>query len=124
MGLFSRVVERIKSVASEDDPFVDDGSEHGVDDSVVAITETVDRQQATVQGRVRSLTLPTTTSVTALVVEIADQSGPAQLVFVGRKAVPGIRCGVTLRAHGRMSIKGGHRIVYNPAYEIVPRHDH
>ncbi|MCA1781573.1 MAG: OB-fold nucleic acid binding domain-containing protein [Dermatophilaceae bacterium] len=116
-------MERIKSVASEDDPFVDDGSEHDLDDSVVAITDTVDRQRATVQGRVRSLTLPTTTSVTALVVEIADQTGPAQLVFVGRKAVPGIRCGVTLRAHGRMSIKGGHRIVYNPAYEIVPRHD-
>lgn len=124
MGLFTRVVDRIKSVATDDDPVVDDGSEGSVDDSVVRISDTVDRQRATVQGRVRSLTLPTTTSVTALVVEIADSSAAAQLVFVGRKAVPGIRCGVTLRARGRVSIKAGHRIVYNPAYEIVPRRDH
>jgi hypothetical protein len=124
MGLFTRVVERIKSVTTDDDPLAYDGSESSLDDSVVRISDTVDRQRATVQGRVRSLTLPTTTSVTALVVEIADTSGPAQLVFVGRKAVPGIRCGVTLRARGRVSIKGGHPIVYNPAYEIVPRRDH
>lgn len=94
-----------------------------LDGTALPIADTVDRQRATVQGRVRSLTLPTTTSVTALVVEIADPTGTAQLVFVGRKAVPGIRCGVTLRARGRVSVQGAHRIVYNPAYEIVPRHD-
>lgn len=123
MGLYTRVVERIKSVAQDDDPMVDDGPDDRADESVVPIAATVDRQRATIQGRVRSLTLPTTTSVTALLVEIVDQSGPAQLVFVGRKSVPGIRCGVTLRARGRVSIQGSHRIVYNPAYEIVPRRD-
>ena len=61
--------------------------------------------------------------MTALVVEIADRSGSAQLVFVGRKAVPGIRCGVTLRARVRVSTTGAHRVIYNPAYEIVPRRD-
>lgn len=124
MGLFTRVVERIRSVTTEDDPMVGDGPAQSHDGATLPIGETVDRQRATVQGRVRSLTLPTTTSVTALVVEIADPTGTAQLVFVGRKAVPGIRCGVTLRAHGRVSIQGAHRIVYNPAYEIVPRRDH
>lgn len=124
MGLFTRVVDRIKAVTTDDDPMVEDGSVGSVDDTVVRICDTVDRRRATVQGRVRSLTLPTTTSVTALVVEIADSSGSAQLVFVGRKAVPGIRCGVTLRASGRVSIKTGHRVIYNPAYEIVPRRDH
>jgi RecG-like helicase len=123
MGLFSRVVERLKSVATDDDdPVLEDGLEEHTDE-VVRIADTADRERATIQGRVRSLTLPTTTSVTALLVEIADQSGPAQLVFVGRKAVPGIRCGVTLRATGRVSIQGSHRIVYNPAYEIVPRRE-
>ena len=124
MGLFTRVVDSITSVTTDEDPVVDDRSEGGVDASVVRISATVDRQRATVQGRVRSLTLPTTTSIMALVVEIADSSGSAQLVFVGRKAIPGITCGVTLRARGRVSIKSGHRIVYNPAYEIVPRRDH
>ena len=123
MGLLSRVVERIKSVAEDDDLVVDDGRIEDGDDGIVSISETVDRHRATVQGRVRALTLPTTTAVTALVVEVADSTGPIQLVFVGRKAIPGIECGVILRAHGRVSIRRGHRIMYNPAYEIIPRRE-
>lgn len=122
MGLLNRVVDRIKSVTTDDDPLRDEGPARETEGAVL-IADTRDRERAVVQGRVRSLTLPTTTSVTALVVEIADQSGSAQLVFVGRKAVPGIRCGVTLRASGRVSIQGAHRVIYNPAYEIVPRRD-
>jgi hypothetical protein len=124
MGLLNRVVERLKSVTTEDDPSVADAATTPPDADAVPIAEAVDRRRTTIQGRVRSLTLPTTTSVTALVVEITDQSGAAQLVFVGRKAVPGIRCGVTLRAHGRVSIRGAHRIIYNPVYEIVPRREY
>lgn len=123
MGLLHRVVERIRSVASEEDPVLEDPTTAPADSAAVPIADVVDRRRTTIQGRVRSLTLPTTTSVTALVVEITDQSGAAQLVFVGRKAVPGIRCGVTLRAHGRVSIRGPHRIIYNPVYEIVPRRE-
>lgn len=123
MGLFHRVVDRLKAVTAEDDVTVDHQPDPNADRVLVRIGDTVDRERATVQGRVRALTLPTTTSVTALVVEVADSSGTAQLVFVGRKAVPGIRCGVTLRASGRVSIKSGHPVIYNPAYEIVPRRD-
>lgn len=123
MGLLSKVVERIRSVAADDDLNVDQRRDDDPDDGTVRIRETVDRHRATVQGRVRALTLPTTTAVTALVVEVADSTGPIQLVFVGRKAIPGIECGVTLRAHGRVSIRRGHRIMYNPAYEIVPHRD-
>jgi RecG-like helicase len=121
MGLLSKVVGRIKSVAADDDLVVDEVRED-VDDSV-RIAQTVDRHRATVQGRVRALTLPTTSAVTALVVEVADSTGSIQLVFVGRKAIPGIECGVTLRAHGRVSIRRGTRVMYNPAYEIVPRRE-
>ena len=122
MGLFSKVVDRIKSVAADDDLGMED---FRVDDTdgTVRIAEAVDRHRATVQGRVRALTLPTTTAVTALVVEVADPTGAIQLVFVGRKAIPGIECGVTLRAPRRVSIRRGHRIMYNPAYEIVPHRD-
>lgn len=122
MGILDRVVDRIRSVTTDDDPLRDEAPARDTDD-VVPIADTRDRERATISGRVRSLTLPTTTSVTALVVEIADRSGSAQLVFVGRKAVPGIRCGVTLRARGRVSTTGAHRVIYNPAYEIVPRRD-
>ena len=123
MGLLSKVVDRIKSVTADDDFVVEDGRVDDPDDGTIRIVEVVDRHRATVQGRVRALTLPTTTAVTALVVEVADSTGAIQLVFVGRKAIPGIECGVTLRAHGRVSIRRGHRIMYNPAYEIVPHRE-
>lgn len=123
MGLLSKVVDRIRSVASDEDITDDDHRPDDPDDGVVRIVGTTDRHRATVQGRVRALTLPTTTAVTALVVELADSTGSIQLVFVGRKAIPGIECGVRLRAHGRVSIRRGHRFMYNPAYEIVPSRD-
>lgn len=123
MGLLNKVVDRIRSVAADDDLVVDDRRTADPDDGTIRVADTVDRYRATVQGRVRALTLPTTTAVTALVVEVADSTGPIQLVFVGRKAIPGIECGVILRAHGRVSIRRGHRVMYNPAYEIVPHRD-
>ena len=123
MGLLNKVVDRIRSVAADDDLVVDDRRTADPDDGTIRVADTVDRHRATVQGRVRALTLPTTTAVTALVVEVADSTGPIQLVFVGRKAIPGIECGVILRAHGRVSIRRGHRVMYNPAYEIVPHRD-
>jgi hypothetical protein len=125
MALFNRFIDRIKSVASDDDPTLSDGRDDtSSEGGPVRIADTSDRHLASVQGRVRALTLPTRTSVTALVVEIADSTGPLQLVFVGRKAIPGIECGVTLRAHGRVSLRAGHRVIYNPSYEIVPRREH
>lgn len=123
MGLFSRVFESIKGVATDDDLAVD---EHlpDVPSDVIPIAQAEDRQRVVVQGRVRMLTLPTASSVTALIVEIADGTGSARLVFVGRKAIPGIDCGVVLRARGRMSVRDGVRVIYDPIYEIVPRRAH
>ena len=120
MGLFSRVFDTIKAVAAEDDPALE---QHlpDVPPGVTPIARTEDRQRVIVQGRVRVLTLPTASSVTALIVEIADGTGSLRLVFVGRKAIPGIACGVVLRAQGRVSVRDGLRVIYNPIYEIVPR---
>lgn len=121
MGLFSRVVETIKGVAAGDIAVDEHLPEVPAGTSPIAQTE--DRERVTVQGRVRMLTLPTAASVTALIVEIADGSGSMRLVFLGRKAIPGIDCGVVLRAHGRVSVRDGLRVIYNPVYEIVPLRD-
>lgn len=122
MGLFSRVVESVKGVAVDDLAVDDHPPDPATGTSPIASIQ--DRKRAIVQGRVRMLTLPTAASVTALIVEIADTTGSMRLVFVGRKAIPGIDCGVVLRAQGRVSVKDGLRVIYNPAYEIVPRRAH
>lgn len=120
MGLFDRVVDRLKTVASDDDLALAPQGEDLAAAGVLPIGATGDRARATVQGRVTALTLPASSSVPALLVELHDSTGALELVFVGRRGLPGIECGVVLRATGRVSQKGSHRMIYNPTYEIVP----
>ena len=123
MGLLTRVIERITSVTTDDDLSVDDAT-HATIEGLTPVAETLDRHRATVQGRVRGLTLPTAGSVTALIVDLADRTGSVNLVFIGRQAIPGIECGVMLRVEGLVSTQGGTRVMYNPVYEIVPSREH
>lgn len=88
------------------------------------IADTADRERAVVMGRVNTMTLPTADTVPALQVELTDRTGSLELVFTGRKAIPGIECGVTLRVEGRISVDGRRRVMHNPAYEIVPGREH
>lgn len=120
VGLLNRVLERIRSVAADDDP-APAAADLPPPAGTTLIADTTDRQRATVQGRVSALTLPTAGSVPALVIDITDPSGSMELVFVGRRAIPGIETGVILRATGRVSLDIPRRVMYNPAYEIVPR---
>lgn len=122
VGLLRRVLERMGAVGADDDP-APFGAELPVRAGTTLIADTLDRQQATVQGRVGALTVPTAGSVPTLVLNLADASGAMDLVFVGRRTIPGIETGVALRASGRVSIDTHRRVMYNPAYEIVPRDD-
>ncbi|GMA39758.1 hypothetical protein [Mobilicoccus caccae] len=56
----------------------------------------------------------------SVVVELDDGSGLLDVVWLGRREVPGIRPGVHLRAEGLVSLRGPKRTMFNPAYEIVP----
>jgi hypothetical protein len=41
------------------------------------------------------------------------------LVWLGRRQIPGIDCGRTLKVWGRISCHEGRRLVYNPRYELM-----
>lgn len=122
MGLLSRAVERIRSITTDDD-VMDDDPATSADRGLAPIDQTEDRRRARLQGRVSALTLPTESAVTGLVVELTDRTGSINLVFVGRKAIPGIECGTTLRVEGLVSTRNDRRVMYNPFYEIVPRRE-
>ena len=55
----------------------------------------------------------------ALEVELRDGSGAVTLVWLGRRQIPGIDCGQTLKVWGRISCHEGRRLVYNPRYELM-----
>ena len=123
MGLLERAAERLKALTADDDGR-DDLEQECIESTATPIAQSPDRERVTIQGRVRGLTLPSTGAPNSLAVDLIDPSGSVRLIFVGRKAIPGIDCGVTLRAAGRISGKGSNRVMYNPAYEIVPKREH
>lgn len=84
------------------------------------IRECDDREVVDVCGSVRALTLPPKTSVPMLVAEIYDGTRALNLVWLGRRAIPGIETGTFLKAHGRVATVKGVPTIYNPTYSIVP----
>ena len=55
----------------------------------------------------------------ALEVELRDGSGAVTLVWLGRRQIPGIDPGRTIKVWGRISCHDGRRLLYNPRYELM-----
>jgi hypothetical protein len=83
-----------------------------------------DRQEATVSGTVRAVTLRPRVNVPALVIDLYDGSRTINLVWLGRRTIGGIEPGTYLRAHGRVTYSRGIPTIFNPSYEIVPLRAH
>lgn len=85
------------------------------------VAELVPRQRATVAGVVAALTYRPRDETPALVVQLFDGSGMVDLVFLGRRDVPGIEPGRRMTATGMVAEGRARRAVYNPAYDLLPR---
>jgi hypothetical protein len=83
-----------------------------------------DRQEATVSGTVRAVTLRPRVNVPALVIDLYDGSRTINLVWLGRRSIAGIQPGTYLRANGRVTYYRGIPTIFTPAYEIVPLRAH
>ncbi len=79
-----------------------------------------DRERVTVDGALRTVTLRPRAGVPALEAELYDGSGTLHVVWLGRRRIPGIVPGRSLRATGRVAIDGGRRVMFNPIYELHP----
>jgi len=44
----------------------------------------------------------------------------AHLVWMGRRAIPGIEVGRRLRVDGHLGEDHGRRLIYNPVYTLLP----
>jgi RecG-like helicase len=118
----SRFGERItKSVTQiEADELQEDAARLGC----TPMCDLTDRQEATVSGTVRAVTLRPRVNVPALVVDLYDGSRTINLVWLGRRTIGGIQPGTYLRASGRVTLTRGIPTIFNPAYEIVPQRGH
>lgn len=89
-------------------------------EGAVPIRTCEDRQQVSLTGTISTVTITPRAGHPALEVELRDGSGAVTLVWLGRRQIPGIDPGRTIKIWGRISCHEGRRLLYNPRYELLP----
>src|SRR3954452_13325342 len=77
---------------------------------------------ATVTGRLRTVVYTPRTTLPTLEAELYDGSDLVTLVWLGRRHIAGIEPGRAITAKGRIAVREGRKVLYNPYYELdTPR---
>lgn len=113
-----RLVRRLTSDVSELD--ADDLSRRADESGASRASECSCGDEVTVLGRLRTVELCPRDAVATLEAELFDGTEGVTLVWLGRRRIPGIEPGRTVRAHGRMAVRDGRKVLYNPYYELQP----
>jgi amino acid transporter len=88
-------------------------------DGVTPLGDVTWRERATVQGKVRTVSVAPISGVPALRAELCDATGGIVLMFYGRRRILGIEPGATLRVEGMVGSDGNRLAIRNPLYELV-----
>lgn len=86
----------------------------------VAICDAPDRERVSLRGTIKTVTLRPRGGVPALEAELEDGSGVITIVWLGRRRIAGIGPGRAMRVEGRIGSATGHRVLFNPRYELIP----
>jgi hypothetical protein len=73
---------------------------------------------ATLSGRLRTVVYAPRTHLPALEAELYDGTGVVTLVWLGRRTIAGIEPGRELTATGRVALRDGDPVIYNPYYRL------
>ena len=84
------------------------------------IANCADRQQVTVCGTLRTVTLRPRAGVPALEAELYDGSGSVDLVWLGRRQIAGVEPGRGIKVTGLLALNEGRQVIFNPRYELRP----
>jgi RecJ-like exonuclease len=75
-----------------------------------------------VNGRLRTVVYTPRTNLPTLEADLFDGSDVVTLVWLGRRAIPGIEPGRQLTVRGRVAVRDGRKVIYNPYYELELPH--
>ena len=117
MGL-KRMIGRITAPAHEVE--ARELQEDAVDAGGTPIRQCCDRDQVTMCGTLRTVTLRPRAGVPALEAELYDGSGTVSLIWLGRRRIAGVEPGRGMKVTGRVAMLEGRPVVYNPRYELRP----
>lgn len=74
---------------------------------------------ATLTGRIRTVQSGGGEDCLGVTAEMFDGTEAIELCWLGRRSIPGIETGRYLRVTGRIGVRGSHKIMFNPRYELL-----
>ena len=104
-GYWRRLVRRLTSDTAELD--AEDLSRRVEQSGARRASDCCSGQAVTVLGRLRSVEHCPRAAVATLEAELFDGSEPITLVWLGRRRIPGIEPGRTVKASGRIALRDG-----------------
>ena len=111
-GLLHRLTASEQELDSED-------LRRGSERAGCACADTVKRGElVTVAGRLRTVVYTPRTNLPTLEADLYDGTDVITLVFLGRRQISGIEPGRALFAKGRVALRDGRKVIYNPHYEL------
>lgn len=121
MGAGGNVLSRaLKRITSSTDELESEQLQREVEQAgAVPIKTCADRQVVSLTGTMSSVTISPRCGNPSLEAELRDGSGMVKLVWLGRRKIPGIEAGRSIKVSGRISCHDGERILYNPRYELL-----
>jgi len=69
-------------------------------------------------GRLRSVELSSNDADATLQAELYDGTEGVTLIWVGRRRIAGIEPGRRIKVRGRVALRDGQKVLYNPYYEL------
>jgi hypothetical protein len=115
-GYWRRLIRRLTSDVAQLD--ADDLSERSQAGGAQRACDCECGQEAVVLGRLRSVGRSPKASVPTLEAELFDGTEGVTLVWLGRRRIAGIEPGRTIKARGRIALRDGRKVLYNPYYEL------
>jgi hypothetical protein len=115
-GTFRRMLRKLTSDVEVLD--ADDLSEDSEKSGAQPAAECACGQEVTVFGRLRSVEFVPHDADASLEAELFDGTEGVTLIWLGRRRIPGIEPGRTMRVRGRLALRDGRKVLYNPFYEI------
>lgn len=119
-GVFRRMMRRLTSDVEILD--ADDLSSDAERSGAQRASDCACGQEVTVFGRLRSVEFCAQDAEgdgkASMEAELFDGTEGVTLIWLGRRRIPGIEPGRTMRVRGRLALRDGRKVLYNPYYEI------
>jgi RecG-like helicase len=115
-GYFRNLVHRLTSDTAELD--ADELSERCGVQGATPARDCGHGDEVVMVGRLRSVELSPREQAATLEAELFDGTEGVSLVWMGRRRIPGIEPGRSVKVRGRVAERDGRKVLYNPHYEL------